>query len=222
MKNYSSFDILGPVMIGPSSSHTAGAARLGKIAREIGGQDFYEVEFILHGSFAMTYKGHGTDKALVAGILGMNPDDDNIINSFELAKKEKINIVFSSEDLGYEHPNTVKIILKYEKKNNFYIVGSSIGGGNIIITDINGNEVEFTGDKPTVLLKYTDRKGVISEVSSILANAGLNIATMKVTRDKDVATMICEIDTQPSQKVTKDIEKLKGIIYSNFIKPISR
>lgn len=222
MKNYSSFDILGPIMIGPSSSHTAGAARLGKIAREIAGPGFYESEFILHGSFAMTYKGHGTDKALVAGVLGMDPDDENIINSFKLAEEEDIKIVFSAADLGYEHPNTVKILLKYENKEDFYIIGSSIGGGNIVVTNINGNEIEFTGDKPTILLKYTDKRGVISLVSSILSKNELNIASMKVTRDGAIATMVCEIDTPPCEKAISEISSLKEISYIKFINPIMR
>ena len=184
MKDYGTFDILGPIMIGPSSSHTAGAARLAKISKNIAGDGFNEVEFILHGSFAKTYKGHGTDKALIAGILDMEPSDENIRDSFNIAKSKNLNIIFTEEDLGYEHPNTVKILFKYPNKDDFYVTGSSIGGGNIIITDIDGNKVEFTGDKPTILLKYKDRKGVISEVSSIAVNNDLNIATMKVTREK--------------------------------------
>ncbi len=222
MKNYSSFDILGPIMIGPSSSHTAGAARLGKIAREIAGPGFYESEFILHGSFAMTYKGHGTDKALVAGVLGMDPDDENIINSFNLAEEENLKIVFSATDLGYEHPNTVKILLKYTDREDFYIIGSSIGGGNIVVTNINGDEIEFTGDKPTILLKYTDKRGVISLVSSILSKNELNIASMKVTRDGAIATMVCEIDTPPCEKAISEISNLKEISYIKFINPIMR
>ncbi len=165
MNDYSVFDILGPIMIGPSSSHTAGAARLSRISKEIAGAGFYEVVFQLHGSFAKTYKGHGTDKALVGGMLGMAPDDENIITSLEKAKTLNINVIFEEIDLGYVHPNTVKIIFRYKDEEDFYIIGSSIGGGNIIIMDINGNNVNFRADKPTVLLKYLDRKGVVSEIS---------------------------------------------------------
>src|SRR5690625_763693 len=222
MKDYNSFDILGPVMVGPSSSHTAGAARLGKIAKEIADKGFYEVEFVLHGSFSMTYKGHGTDKALVAGILGMEPDDENIKNSFNIASDQCINFRFSAEDLGYEHPNTVKIIFKYKDRNDFYIIGSSIGGGSIVITNINGIKIEFTGDKPTILLRYEDRKGVISEISSILANNDLNIATMKVTREKNIATMVCEVDTKFSENVIEEISSMKPMLYMKFINPVKR
>lgn len=222
MKEYGTFDILGPIMIGPSSSHTAGAARLGKIAQEIAGDGFNKVVFDLHGSFAQTYKGHGTDKALVAGILGMEPSDPRIKTSMEIAKTKNIDIEFTEIDLGYVHPNTVKIIFKYDNKPDYYIIGSSIGGGSIIITNINGNQVEFNGSNPTILLTYSDRKGVISYVSSILAKHNLNIASMRVTREDLLATMICEIDTEIDQKTVDEIATLDGISYIKFINPITR
>lgn len=222
MKEYGTFDILGPIMIGPSSSHTAGAARLGKIATDIAGDGFSAVEFHLHGSFAKTYKGHGTDKALVAGILGMEPSDPRIKASMEIANTKNIDIKFIETDLGYEHPNTVKIVFKYDDKPDYYIIGSSIGGGSIIITNINGNIVEFKGNNPTILLTYSDRKGVISYVSSILAEHNLNIASMRVTREGIIATMICEIDTEVSQETIDKIGTLEGISYIKFINPITR
>lgn len=222
MKDYSVFDILGPIMIGPSSSHTAGAARLARISKEIAGDGFYEVVFMLHGSFAKTYKGHGTDKALVGGILGMDPDDENIKTSLKKAKEKKIDISFEEVDLGYVHPNTVKLIFKYRDKEDFYIIGSSIGGGNIVILNINGNDVNFTADKPTLLLKYKDRKGVISEVGSIFSTNDFNIATMKVTREKKIATMICELDSTIDDKSIESIKNLKDILYIKSINPIVR
>lgn len=217
MKEYSAFDILGPIMIGPSSSHTAGAARLGKIAREIAGSGFYKVEFYLHGSFAKTYKGHGTDKALVAGILGFDPSDEKLRDSFDIAKSNNIRFEFIESDLGYLHPNSVKIVFKYRDKDDFYILGSSIGGGSIIIDNINGDHVEFTGSYPTIILKYPDEKGVISIISSILSNAEINIATMKVTREGNVATMICELDSQIDEETINEISKLKNLSYIRFI-----
>lgn len=222
MKKISVFDIIGPIMIGPSSSHTAGAARLGKIATDIAGDGFSAIEFHLHGSFAQTYKGHGTDKALVAGILGMEPSDPRIKASMEIANTKNIDIKFIETDLGYEHPNTVKIVFKYDDKEDYYIIGSSIGGGSIIITNINGNIVEFKGNNPTILLTYSDRKGVISYVSSILAEHNLNIASMRVTREGSIATMICEIDTEVSQETIDEIGTLEGISYIKFINPITR
>ena len=222
MKNYSVFDILGPVMIGPSSSHTAGAARIGKIAKELADESFYKVSFFLHGSFSKTYKGHGTDKALVAGVLGMSPSDENIKNSLEIAKKKGIEINFFQENLGYVHPNTVKIIFHYKDKDNYYIIGSSIGGGNVIITNINGTNVEFTGDYPTILIKYNDRKGVISRISSILSNMDINIATMKVTRENKIATMITELDSPIEDSLIDKISSLDEIVYITGINPIER
>lgn len=222
MKDYSVFDILGPIMIGPSSSHTAGAARLARISKEIAGDGFYGVDFFLHGSFAKTYKGHGTDKALVGGILGMAPDDEDIRTSLDIAKSKGIEVSFEEADLGYVHPNTVKLVFKYRDKDDFYIIGSSIGGGNITIMDINDNIVNFTADRPTVLLKYNDRKGVISEVSAIFSSNGLNIASMKVTREKKIATMICELDTTINNESIDDINKIEDIFYVNSINPIER
>lgn len=222
MKDYSVFDILGPIMIGPSSSHTAGAARLSRIAKEIAGDGFYKVVFMLHGSFAKTYKGHGTDKALVGGILGFDPDDANIKTSLEQAQEKGLEIEFEEVDLGFVHPNTVKLVFKYKDQEDFYITGSSIGGGNIIINDINGNNVNLAADKPTLILKYNDRKGVISEVGTIFSDNNLNIATMKVTREKDVATMICESDSILDDDLIREISSLENISYKKFINPIER
>ncbi len=222
MKNYGVFDILGPVMIGPSSSHTAGAARLGKIGREIADDFFYKVTFYLHGSFAKTYKGHGTDRALVAGVLGMDPSDERIKRSLNIAKDKGIDIEFVEADLGYVHPNTVKIVFHYKDKDDYYIIGSSIGGGNILITDINGNRVEFTGDYPTILIKYNDQKGSISRISSILSNEDINIATMKVSREGKIATMVMEIDSPIKDKIINSISSLDEIIYITGINPIGR
>lgn len=222
MKDYGVFDILGPVMIGPSSSHTAGAARLGKIAKDIVGTEFHKVVFYLHGSFGKTFEGHGTDKALVAGILGMDPSDEELRDSFEIAKSKGIDFEFIEADLGYQHPNTVKIVFKFEDKEDIYIIGSSIGGGSILITDINGNKVEFSGDYPTIIIKYIDQKGVISRISSILSTSEINIATMKVTRENDIATMVVETDSDINKKVVNEIDQLNEIIYIKGINPIKR
>ena len=219
MKDYSAFDILGPIMIGPSSSHTAGAAKLAKIAMEIAGDGFSRIEFYLHGSFAKTYKGHGTDKALVAGILGFEPSDERLRESFKIANEKNIIIEFIETDLGYQHPNTVKIVFKYIDKEDFYVLGSSIGGGSIIIHDINGDLLEFTGNYPTMIVKYNDIKGVISKVSAILASSELNIATMKVTRESSIATMLCELDTEMDEETMDMIKNLNEISYVRFINP---
>lgn len=220
LSEYSMFDILGPVMIGPSSSHTAGSARLGKMAREIAGSNFSEVDFYLHGSFAKTYKGHGTDRALLAGVLGLNPDDEDLKRSFEIAKERGIGFRFIETDLGNQHPNTVKIVFKFkgdESRNGFYIIGSSIGGGKIRITSISGNEVDFNGDYPTLLLRYLDKKGFVSLISSTLAKNEINIATMKVSRVEDVATMVIEADNSIGDEVVEDIKRVADLIYIKSI-----
>ena len=222
MKNYGVFDILGPIMIGPSSSHTAGAARLGKIGREIANTSFTGVSFFLHGSFAKTYRGHGTDRALVAGVLGMEPSDERIKDSLNIAKEKGINIEFIETDLGYEHPNTVKIVFHYKNKEDYYLIGSSIGGGNILITNLNGINIEFTGNYPTILIKYTDRKGSISRISSILSNEDINIATMKVSREGKIATMVMEIDSPIEDIIINKIKALDEIIYITGINLIGR
>lgn len=222
MKDYGVFDILGPIMIGPSSSHTAGAARLGKIAKEIVGIEFDKVNFYLHGSFGKTFEGHGTDKALVAGILGMEPSDERLREAFEIANSKGIEYEFIEADLGYQHPNTVKIVFQFDNDEDIYIIGSSIGGGNILITDINGNHVEFSGDYPTMLIKYIDQKGVISRISSILSTNEVNIATMKVIRESNIATMIVETDSPIDENVVDTINKLEEIIYIKGINPIER
>lgn len=217
MNDYSAFDILGPIMIGPSSSHTAGAARLGKIARDIASKGFNKVKFYLHGSFAKTYKGHGTDKALVAGILGIEPEDERLKDSFDLAKEANIEIEFIEADLGYQHPNTVKIVFTYPEGEDFYVLGSSIGGGNVIVYDINGDLLEFTGSYPTMLIKYPDQKGIISKVSSIVSNGDINIATMKVTRENKVATMLCEFDVPLQEDMMDEIKNMKELTTARFI-----
>ena len=167
MKSVGVFDILGPVMVGPSSSHTAGAARLGKVARAVAGGDIEEVTFYLHGSFAKTYKGHGTDRALVAGILGMEPSDLRLRDSLDIAKEMGLKIHFKEADLGDVHPNTVEFVIK-GKEGTYELIGSSIGGGSIEVTSVNRNTVNFTGAYPTIIVSNKDVRGVVSKVTSIL------------------------------------------------------
>ncbi|QXM05913.1 L-serine ammonia-lyase, iron-sulfur-dependent subunit beta [Crassaminicella indica] len=210
MKNYSAFDVIGPRMIGPSSSHTAGAARLGKVARRICGEEVKKVIFTLHGSFAKTYRGHGTDKALVAGILGMEPEDKHLRKSMEIAKKKGLDYQFVEEDLGDVHPNTVKISMIDKKGNQSEIVGSSIGGGNIKIIKINGLDVEFTGEYSTLIVRQIDVPGVIAKVTKIVSQVEINIAFMRVFRQnkgKD-AFMIIETDDPIPKGI---IEKIRSI-----------
>lgn len=222
MRDYGVFDILGPIMIGPSSSHTAGAARLSKVAAIIAGEKITKVEFLLHGSFAQTYMGHGTDKALVAGILGMDPWDENLKKSFDMARSKGIDIKFTETDLGDVHPNTVKFIITKEDGHITEVTGSSIGGGNILIFNIDGQNVEFTGEHPTILTQHRDLPGVISKISSILYEQNINIADMRVYRSGKgkVATMALETDNLISEELMKKIKQIKEIENVKFINPI--
>jgi L-serine dehydratase len=222
MKDYSVFDVLGPVMIGPSSSHTAGAARLGKVARGIAGEDFNGVTFYLHGSFAKTYRGHGTDKALVAGILGMETHDERLRYSMDIAKEKGIKIEFVETDLGDEHPNTVKMVFHKNDGSDVEITGSSIGGGNIIITNINGDKVEFTGMFPTIIVRQIDAKGVLNKITSIMAKNDINIATMKVTRRAKgkEAVSILEADNNIPDSVVEEISKIDEMLSVKAINPV--
>lgn len=214
MKNYSVFDILGPVMIGPSSSHTAGAERLGLAAKHIAGDDFKAVTFYLHGSFAKTYKGHGTDRALIAGILGMKADDERIKNSFDIAKDAGIDIDFIEADLGDVHPNTVKIVIHKNDGTDVQVTGSSIGGGSISIINIDGDDMEFSGEYPIIIIKHIDKKGMISKISFALAMGGINIATLKVGREVrgEIATTVIETDNNVPLNIANEISKIDSVI----------
>lgn len=223
MKKYSAFDILGPIMIGPSSSHTAGAARLGKIAAIIAGGSIKAVEILLHGSFGKTYKGHGTDRALAAGILGMDPWDERLSNALEIAKGKGIDISFKEIDLEDAHPNTVKFKITDQSDFVTEVVGSSIGGGSIIITQVDGEDIEFTGEYPTLIIKHRDVPGVVSKVTTLMYSENINIAFMKVFRGSkgQGATMIFETDNIISQELTKKIASLGYISSIKVINPLN-
>jgi len=224
MKNFGVFDILGPIMVGPSSSHTAGAARLGKIAKTIVGTDIKEVTFLLHGSFGKTYKGHGTDRALVAGILGMEPCDDDLKNSISIAERKGLKIKFIEYDLGQAHPNTVKFLITDINNNYSEIMGSSIGGGNVEINEINGNSVVITGEYPTIITCHDDIQGTVAKVSDLIYEDKINIAFLKLVRAEKgkSATMTFEVDSTIPDSLVKDIEKITGINKVIVINPETR
>ena len=208
MKEYSSFEILGPVMVGPSSSHTAGACKIARVAAKICPDDYESVEFYLHGSFAFTYKGHGTDRALLGGIMGFKTYDSSIRDAYEIADKKGINYSFIPMDLGEDyHPNTVKVKFNYKDRDSEYVIGSSIGGGNMKIVDINGIKVDYDGRFPTFLFQYDEQKGVIAEVSTILAGESYNIESINTTKDEltNIVTLTVELDEGANQNI---IDKL--------------
>ena len=202
MSNLSAFDIIGPRMIGPSSSHTAGAARLGYMAWKLAGKNVEHAEITLYGSFARTGRGHGTDKALAAGVLGLEPDDERLRYAMLLTQEAgvDVSIVFSDEEV--DHPNTARIKITDSKGTVTDVVGVSIGGGNIMITRINGLEVKFYAEYPTLIIRQRDVPGVINSVTSILAKEKVNVAFMRVFRSAKSmdAYMIIETDTPVSER----------------------
>ncbi len=204
MREVDIFNVLGPIMIGPSSSHTAGAVRLGNIAAKIYGESVKKVDFYLHGSFAKTYKGHGTDIALVAGILGMETDDLRLPQALELAKEQGLVFAFHEADLGLVHPNTVRMVIQGEAPK-VSVIGSSLGGGTIEIIKINDTEVSLRGDYPTLIIEYLDQPGIISRISASIASAGVNIAAMKVSRIRKMATMVLELDAKINGEVFQEL-----------------
>ena len=215
MKEFSVFDIIGPRMVGPSSSHTAGAVRIGLVAhRLLCGEHVKSADIELFGSFAETGFGHGTDRAVLAGILGIEPDDARVRHSVLLAKSEGVEFSVRKNDREPDHPNTTRIHVVSETGREFTLVGASVGGGNIEITEINGMEVSFTGEYPTLIVFYNDEPGVISAVTAVLAEKEYNVAFMKVFRNakRMDACMVIESDSAVSRDVIGLIrERVKDI-----------
>ena len=213
------FDILGPVMVGPSSSHTAGAARIGLIARQLFGRQPDKAQVYLHGSFAATGKGHGTDKALIAGLLGMKPDDMRIPESFEIAKEMGMEFQIAEKDIREAHPNTAQIIMEAEGVKTMKIQAYSIGGGRIRVSKLDGIDVHFSGESNTLIVRNVDQPGRITEVAAALSKCYINIATMQVVRDKrgGFAVMVVETDQVVSQEAIENLEKKEGIIKVTFL-----
>lgn len=213
-KEYSVFDVVGPNMIGPSSSHTAGAARLGKMALKIAGKPVKSVKFYLHGSFAETYKGHGTDKALVGGILGFEPDDARIRNSFDIAKENGVDFEFIKTNLGEnEHPNAVRMEMTLEDGTVAIVKGASIGGGNIKLTEMDGLPLDFNGSRPAVILEIKDIPGAVSFVTGLLAHNNKNIANMSTNKPagSDYTFVTIETDEALDKDVLEQLRKFEVI-----------
>ena len=212
------FDILGPVMVGPSSSHTAGAARIGLIARQLFGRQPEKATIYLHGSFAATGKGHGTDKALVAGLLGMKPDDLRIPDSFEIAKEWGMDFTIEPTDLRDAHPNTAQILMETGEKK-MTIQAFSIGGGRIRVKKLDGIDVNFSGESNTLIVRNVDQPGRITEVAAALSKESINIATMQVFRDKrgGIAVMVVETDQIVPKSAIEGLESKEGIIRVTFL-----
>lgn len=216
------FDILGPVMIGPSSSHTAGAARIGLVTRTLLGKPAVKAEIFLHGSFAKTYRGHGTDKAIVAGILGMKTDDERIRFSLEEAQKEGLEIQIRTGELDGAHPNTAEITLTAAEGQRVSLRGSSIGGGNILITRVNGMEVAITGQHATLIVLHKDAPGTIAAVTELMAEHGINICNFRLARKAKggQAVMTIESDSDFSPELNEQINNLDNIYTSTMLERV--
>lgn len=216
MENYSVFDIVGPRMTGPSSSHTAGAVRLAYVARRIAGSKVARATFTLYGSFSETGRGHGTDKALIAGVLGMQPDDARIKEAYQIAREQgvQVEIIFSDENVA--HPNTARIRIEGPDGQITEVVGESVGGGNILIVEINGLDVELACDYPTLVLQHRDELGAIAEVSHVLAQLKINIAFMRAFRHEKGVDAYMTIETD--QTVTPEMIQVIRTLCPNVTK----
>lgn len=213
------FDILGPVMVGPSSSHTAGAVRIGLIGRQLFGRQPEKAAVYLHGSFAATGKGHGTDKALIAGLLGMEPDDLRIPDSFDIAKEMGMEFVIEHMELRDAHPNTARIIMEASDGKTLEMQAYSIGGGRIRVCMLDGMQVNFSGETNTLIVKNQDQPGCITDVSTVLNLCGINIATMQVFRARrgGIAVMVVETDQVVPKSAMEMLEKRQGIMKVTFL-----
>lgn len=219
MKYQSVFDIIGPVMIGPSSSHTAGAARIGRAARSLFGRQPKKAIITLYGSFAKTYQGHGTDVAIIGGLLDFDTYDNRIIDSMVIAKDFGIDYQFVLSEEITEHPNTARIYLE-DELGTIEVVGVSVGGGKADITEINGFELKVSGLSPSLIVIHEDRFGVIASVANVLGFNEINIGYMEVARKEkgSLALMVMELDQQISEAVIDSIKELPYVKRVSLLK----
>ncbi|MEW6725612.1 MAG: L-serine ammonia-lyase, iron-sulfur-dependent subunit beta [Bacillota bacterium] len=216
------FDIVGPVMVGPSSSHTAGAVRIGRMARRLLGEEPAEVYIQFHGSFARTYRGHGTDRAVIAGLLGFEPDDTRIRESLLLAEQRGWKVTVETAALRDAHPNTAVIRLLGRSGRAVTVTGSSMGGGNILIRQIDDLKVEISGEYHTLVVPHRDTPGVVAAVTGVLAAKRVNIARMNVYRRCRgcEALMVIELDQDAGRAAVDEIGRLAGVLAVTALEPI--
>lgn len=213
------FEILGPVMVGPSSSHTAGAVRIGYVCRKLMGEKIVTADIELYGSFLLTGKGHGTPQAIVAGLLGMTPDDARIPNSFEIAKAQGLKFTIGEAKLKEAHPNSVLLKLTGESGKELEVIGESLGGSIINIAQIDGLPANISGDYPTLIASNMDVPGMVAKVSKVLFEAKINIAQMhlyRASRGKN-SVLIAECDQEINNKTLNDIRDLDGIMKVSYL-----
>ncbi len=215
------FDIMGPIMVGPSSSHTAGAVRIGLITRRLLGERPVDAKILLHGSFASTGAGHGTHQAIVAGILGLAPDDLRIPDSYALAQEEGLSFTFGECQLKNVHPNSALITLTGENGGTVKVGASSPGGGRIRVFSVDGMAVSFSGRLPTLLVRNADRPGYVSRVSAAIAFYGLNMATLQLERDwrGGEALMVIECDQPLPEELVRELSAIGGVYKVTRLNP---
>ena len=208
------FDMMGPVMVGPSSSHTAGAARIGNMGRTLLGEEVARADIGLYGSFAETGYGHGTDRALLAGLLGMKPDDLRIPNAYEEANRAVMAYSFRTVELRDAHPNTALLELTGKSGKKLTLQASSIGGGAIVVNKIDGIDVNFTGDFNTLIVRNQDESGSVAAITSILSQVHINVANMSVNRHRrgGDALMVIETDQHIKPRQVEFLSELPGIL----------
>lgn len=213
------FDIIGPVMVGPSSSHTAGAVRIGIVSRMLLGEEAAHASIHLHGSFWETGKGHGTDKALIAGLLGLAVDDHRIPESFKLAKERGLTFSFDHIELMDAHPNTARLNLTGVNGKTLEVTACSLGGGRIRVCEIDGLTANFCGDYPTLIVKNYDQPGHVMAVTAMLGHKGINIATMQLFRNSrgGEAAMVIECDQEVPPEGLSWLEKQEGVIKVTYL-----
>ncbi len=218
------FDIIGPIMVGPSSSHTAGAVRIGLVARKLLKEPVRKADILLYGSFLATGEGHGTKQALVAGLLYMEPDDERIPGSFEIAREKGMVFQFGEAHLKDAHPNSVQLILEGISGKKLEIVGVSIGGSRIRIAEIDGIRVDVSGEQPTLIVHNQDQPGHVAEVTSMLAHKSVNIATLQVYRSSrgDKAVMVIECDQEVPEEGLKWLSRMEGIEKVTYLSMVER
>ena len=216
------FDIIGPIMVGPSSSHTAGACRIGKYARGILSEEPMNAVIKLSGSFKKTYKGHGTDKAIIAGLLGFNEDDERIRESIEIAKKEGRNFTILEEDIENTHANTAEIIMTKENGEKVVIQGSSIGGGNILITKINDAKVNINGLFDVLVVGHVDIPGMVYKITKVLYQWKININGFSLHREEKSgnAVAIIEVDDKIDDKLCDEMREVENVKYVTLLRSL--
>lgn len=214
-------DIAGPVMVGPSSSHTAGACRIGAVSRRLLGEPIKSAHIYLHGSFSATGKGHGTHQAIVAGLLGFREDDLRLPESFVYAEERGLLFEIEDADLGDVHPNTARICMEGNSGKRLTVEASSVGGGRVSVSKMDGCPVEFSGGCPTLIVRNQDIPGAAERVAGTLERFGINIACMTLRRERrgGQAVMVLECDEEIPQSVRRELERMRGVLGVAYISP---